>query len=119
MAQNPDAMALGETARGIYEAWMLKNQHTTLIHTLFFKTETDAHAAHSQVVGQAAGQFLNWDVQEGGQRAVVVLDCPPPAETWRYLFTTIGPLTDSQINQIHLETGADEGHWNQVYVQDE
>ena len=89
----------------------LRTRH---IHTLIFETEAAAYAAHSHVVGLVSFQFESWDVQAGGRRAWVVLDRRPPVGTWRYLFATTGPLTSSQIDRIHLATGADEALWNQV-----
>ena len=89
------------------------NRRTRHIHTLIFETEAEAYAAHSHVVGLVV-QFESWDVQAGGRRTFVVLDRRPPVGTWRYLFATTGPLANSQIDRIHLATGADEALWNQV-----
>ena len=87
---------------------------TRHIHTLIFETEIDAYSAHHHVMRLVGAQMEAWDVQAGGRRTFVVLDCPAPTGTWRYVFATTGPLPDSLINPIHLATMADEAQWNQA-----
>lgn len=83
------------------------------LHTLIFKTQATAWAAHATIIGLVGAQFKACDVQPGGKRHSTVLGEPPPSGTWRYQFVTFDPLSHQQMSQIHLATNADEALWNQ------